>query len=132
VDCDVFVPAAVEGQITERTAPRIKAKIVAEGANGPSTPEGDRVLEDRGILVIPDVLANAGGVTVSYFEWVQDLQFYFWKEAEINQRLQEIMVEAFRRVQAMADEQKVSMRQAALMLAVKRVADAMRLRGLYP
>ena len=132
VDCDVFVPAAVEGQITGRTAPRITAKIVAEGANGPSTPEGDRVLEDRGILVIPDVLANAGGVTVSYFEWVQDLQFYFWKEAEINQRLQEIMVEAFRRVQAMADAQKVSMRQAALMLAVKRVADAMRLRGLYP
>ncbi len=132
VDCEVFVPAAVEGQITERTAPRIKARIVAEGANGPTTPEGDRILEDRGILVIPDVLANAGGVTVSYFEWVQDLQFYFWKEVEINQRLQEIMVEAFRRVQAMAREQRVSLREAALMLAVKRVADAMRLRGLYP
>jgi glutamate dehydrogenase (NAD(P)+) len=132
VDCDVFVPAAVEGQITERTAPRIKARIVAEGANGPTTPEGDRVLDERGILVIPDVLANAGGVTVSYFEWVQDLQFYFWKETEINRRLQEIMVEAFQRVQALAQDHQVSLRVAALMLAVKRVADAMRLRGLYP
>jgi glutamate dehydrogenase (NAD(P)+) len=132
VDCDVFIPAALEGQVTEATAARIKARIVAEGANGPTTPEGDRILEERGVLVIPDVLANGGGVTVSYFEWVQDLQFYFWKEAEINQRLQEIMVAAFHRVHAMAQEQKVSMRQAALMLAVKRVADAMRLRGLYP
>jgi len=132
VDCDVFIPAALEGQVTEVTAPRITARIVAEGANGPTTPEGDRILDEKGVLVIPDVLANGGGVTVSYFEWVQDLQFYFWKEAEIHQRLQEIMVEAFRRVEAMAREQRVSMRVAALMLAVKRVADAMRLRGLYP
>ncbi|HYB75125.1 MAG TPA: Glu/Leu/Phe/Val dehydrogenase [Candidatus Sulfotelmatobacter sp.] len=132
VDCHVFLPCALEGQVTERTAAQIKAKIVAEGANGPTTPGGDRVLEERGILMIPDVLANGGGVTVSYFEWVQDLQFYFWKEAEINRRLQEIMVDAFQRVYAMAREQQVSMRTAALMLAVKRVADAMRLRGLYP
>ncbi len=132
VDCDVFIPAALEGQVTERTAARIRAKIVAEGANGPTTPGGDRVLDEKGVLVIPDVLANGGGVTVSYFEWVQDLQFYFWKEAEINRRLQEIMVDAFQRVHAMAREHKVSMRTAALMLAVKRVADAMRLRGLYP
>ncbi len=132
VDCDVFIPAALEGQVTERTAQKITARIVAEGANGPTTPGGDRVLEERGILVIPDVLANGGGVTVSYFEWVQDLQFYFWKEAEIHQRLREIMGEAFRRVEAMARERTVPMREAALVLAVKRVADAMRLRGLYP
>ena len=132
VDCDVFIPAALEGQVTERTAAPIKARIVAEGANGPTTPEGDRVLDEKGVLVIPDVLANGGGVTVSYFEWVQDLQFYFWKEAEINRRLQEVMVDAFQRVYAMARERKVSLRTAALMLAVKRVADAMRLRGLYP
>ncbi len=130
--CDVFIPAALEGQVTEKTAAGIQARIMAEGANGPTTPGGDRVLDERGVLVIPDVLANGGGVTVSYFEWVQDLQFYFWKEAEIHQRLQEIMGEAFRRVQAMAGEAKVSLRTAALMLAVKRVADAMRLRGLYP
>ena len=132
MDCDVFIPAASEGQVTERTAARITARIVAEGANGPTTPGGDRVLDEKGVLVIPDVLANGGGVTVSYFEWVQDLQFYFWKEAEINRRLQEVMVDAFQRVHAMAQEQKVSLRVAALMLAVKRVADAMRLRGLYP
>jgi glutamate dehydrogenase (NAD(P)+) len=132
VDCDVFLPCALEGQVTERTAAPIKARIVAEGANGPTTPGGDRVLDEKGVLVIPDVLANGGGVTVSYFEWVQDLQFYFWKEAEINRRLQEIMVDAFQRVYAMARERKVSMRTAALMLAVKRVADAMRMRGLYP
>ena len=132
VDCDVFIPAALEGQVTEQAAARLKARIVAEGANGPTTPGGDRVLDEKGVLVIPDVLANGGGVTVSYFEWVQDLQFYFWKEAEINQRLQEIMIEAYHRVEAMAQEQKVSMRTAALMLAVKRVSDAMRLRGLYP
>ena len=132
IECDVFIPAALEGQLTEQTAARLKARIVAEGANGPTTPGGDRVLDDRGVLVVPDILANAGGVTVSYFEWVQDLQFYFWKEAEVHQRLQEIIVEAYRRVQALAREQKVSLRVAALMLGVKRVADAMRLRGLYP
>ena len=97
VPCDILVPAALEGQIDAARAARVQARLVLEGANGPTTPGGDRLLEERGIFVIPDVLANAGGVTVSYFEWVQDLQFYFWKEAEINQRLQEIMVEAFRR-----------------------------------
>ncbi|MBI3990145.1 MAG: Glu/Leu/Phe/Val dehydrogenase, partial [candidate division NC10 bacterium] len=130
--CDILIPAALGGQITERNAERIKAKIIAEGANGPTTPEADRILQEKGVFIIPDVLANAGGVTVSYFEWVQDLQFYFWKEREINLRLQEIMTEAFKRVSAFAKEEKVDLRTAALMLGVKRVADAHRLRGLYP
>lgn len=130
--CDILIPAALGGQITEKNAERIKAKIVAEGANGPTTPEADRILQEKGIFLIPDVLANAGGVTVSYFEWVQDLQFYFWREREINLRLQEIMTEAFKRVSAFSKEEKVEMRTAALMLGVKRVAEAQKLRGLYP
>lgn len=130
--CDILIPAALGGQITEKNADRIRAKIVAEGANAPTTPEADRILNERGVFVIPDILANAGGVTVSYFEWVQDLQFYFWKEREINMKLQEIMTNTFRRVIAFAYERKVDLRTAALMLGVKRVADAQKLRGLYP
>jgi glutamate dehydrogenase (NAD(P)+) len=130
--CDILVPAAVGGQITGANANRIHARIVAEGANSPITPEADAILRERGVLVIPDILANAGGVTVSYFEWVQDLQFYFWSEREINQRLQEIMSQAFQRVQSTAVVQHCDLRSAALMLAIKRVGDAQRLRGLYP
>jgi len=130
--CDILIPAAVGGQITEKNAERIQAKIIAEGANGPTTSEADRILQERGVWLIPDILANAGGVTVSYFEWVQDLQFYFWKEREINLRLQELMTEAYKRVSALAKKEKVDMRTAALMLGVKRVAEAQKLRGLYP
>ncbi len=130
--CDLLVPAAIGGQVTAANADRIRASILVEGANAPTTPEADVILRDRGVLVIPDILANAGGVTVSYFEWVQDLQFYFWTEREINLRLREIMRQAFRRVHAMAEEQQTDLRTAALMIAVKRVADGQRLRGLYP
>ncbi len=130
--CDLLVPAAIGGQVTAANADRIRARILAEGANAPTTPEADVILRDRGVLVIPDILANAGGVTASYFEWVQDLQFYFWTEGEISLRLREIMRQAFRRVHAMAEEQQSDLRTAALMIAVKRVADGQRLRGLYP
>ena len=130
--CDVLVPAALGGQVTERNADRVHAKILAEGANGPTTPEADEILADRGVLVIPDILANAGGVIVSYFEWVQGLQYHFWRESEINSRLQEIMTRAFNRVNAMAKRERVNLRTAALMVGVRRVAEAFRLRGLYP
>ena len=130
--CDILVPAAVGGQITEQNADRVHTRILAEGANAPVTPEADAILRQRGVLVIPDILANAGGVTVSYFEWVQDLQFYFWTEREINQRLREIMSQAFQRVQGTAVVQKTDLRTAALMLAIERVANAQRMRGLYP
>jgi glutamate dehydrogenase (NAD(P)+) len=130
--CDILVPAAVGDQVTEANADRIRARILAEGANAPTTPEADTILRDRGILVLPDILANAGGVTVSYFEWVQDLQFYFWTEREINLRLREIMSQAFRRVHATAEQHQTHLRTAALMLGIKRVADAQHMRGLYP
>ena len=132
LDCDILVPAATEGQITRKNADRIRARIVAEGANGPTTPEADQILAAKGIAVIPDILANAGGVAVSYFEWVQDLQQYFWHEYQINERLAEIMTTAFQRVVAMSRKEQVDLRTAALMLAVKRVADGKQLRGLYP
>ncbi|HLH27042.1 MAG TPA: Glu/Leu/Phe/Val dehydrogenase [Chloroflexota bacterium] len=132
VDCDVLVPAAVASVITERNAPRIKARLVAEGANGPTTPGGDRVLNERGIFVIPDILCNAGGVTVSYFEWVQDRDAFFWTAEEINSRLQRIMVSAFQDVLGFARQHDVPMRTAATMLGVSRVAEATVTRGIYP
>jgi glutamate dehydrogenase (NAD(P)+) len=130
--CDVLVPAALGGQITEKNADHVRARIVAEGANGPTTPEADEILAARGIPLIPDILANAGGVIVSYFEWVQGLQYHFWRESEINSRLQEIMIRAFNQVNAMSKREHVDLRTAALMVGVRRVADAFHLRGLYP
>jgi glutamate dehydrogenase (NAD(P)+) len=126
------VPAALENQIGEQNAPRIKARIVAEAANGPTTPEADQILYDRGVFVIPDILCNAGGVTVSYFEWVQDMQSFFWTEARINESLHEIMDKAFESVHEMSLRRSVHMRTAAYMVAVARVAEATTLRGLYP
>ncbi|HEY8740236.1 MAG TPA: Glu/Leu/Phe/Val dehydrogenase [Candidatus Dormibacteraeota bacterium] len=132
LDCTVLVPAALEGVIDLDNAPRVKARIVAEGANGPTTIAADDILSDRGVLVIPDILANAGGVTVSYFEWVQDLQEFFWEETEINQRLHQIMSRAFREVKRISDERKITMRTAAYVLAVDKVAQATEVRGIYP
>ena len=131
-ECDILVPAALENQLTAAVAEQVRAKIVAEAANGPTTPEADAILRDRGIFVIPDILCNAGGVTVSYFEWVQDLQHFFWDEAEINRQLHRIMVRSFNQVYRMAQEHDVDLRQGAQMLAISRVAEATRLRGLYP
>jgi glutamate dehydrogenase (NAD(P)+) len=130
--CDVLIPAAVGSQIREDNAARIRASIVAEGANGPTTPEADEILRERGVTVIPDILANAGGVVVSYFEWVQGLQYYFWKESEIVARLQELMVKGFNRVWTIAAKESVDLRTAALMEGVRRVAEGYRARGLYP
>ena len=126
---DVIIPAALENTITEEIAPTVKCKIIAEAANGPTTPEADEILNKKGIMVIPDILASAGGVTVSYFEWVQNLQNFYWTAEEVNQRLEKIMVESFNAVYKMHVEKKVSMREAAFLVAVKRVVDAMRLRG---
>lgn len=126
---DVIIPAALENSLTADIAPNVKAKIIAEAANGPTTPEADEILNSKGIMVIPDILASAGGVTVSYFEWVQNLQNFYWTAEEVNQRLEKIMVNAFEEVYAMHEAKKVSMREAAFLVAVKRVADAMRLRG---
>ncbi len=130
--CDVLVPAALGGQITERNADRLRARIIVEGANGPTTPEADQIAADRGIVVIPDILANAGGVVVSYFEWVQGLQYYFWRESEINSRLQEVMIRAYNQVSNLAKRERVHLRTAALMVGIRRIAEAFQLRGFYP
>ncbi|HUQ42421.1 MAG TPA: Glu/Leu/Phe/Val dehydrogenase [Candidatus Limnocylindrales bacterium] len=132
LDCDILIPAAIENQIGEHNAPKIKAKVIAEAANGPTSPEADRILFDRGVFLIPDILCNAGGVTVSYFEWVQDLQNLFWREATINARLKEVMVKSFNDVLDMYKKHKVDMRTAAYMVAVHRVAEATLTRGIYP
>ncbi len=132
VDCDLLAPCALEQVITEQNADKIKAPIICEGANGPVTPAADAILEDRGILVLPDVLANAGGVVVSYFEWVQGLQEYFWKEAEVNAKLNDIMSRAFDETWETAQSRKLPMRVAAYGLAVQRVAEATVTRGIYP
>lgn len=130
--CDVLVPAALENQITARNAPHIRTKVIAEGANGPTTLEADRILLENGVFIVPDILCNAGGVTVSYFEWVQGLQFFYWSEREINVRLREIMVRSFHDVLRISQEKGVDMRLAALILAIERVSEATRLRGIYP
>jgi glutamate dehydrogenase (NAD(P)+) len=130
--CDVLVPAAIENQITEKNAPRIKAKIIAEGANGPTTPEADEILNDKGVFIVPDILANAGGVTVSYFEWVQNLQELIWSEEEVLDRLTRIMQKGFKEVLDISLSKEIPMRTAALVLGIGRVAEASKLRGLYP
>ncbi|HCX83061.1 MAG TPA: glutamate dehydrogenase [Rhodoferax sp.] len=132
VDCDILIPAALEQQITKANAGRIKARLVIEGANGPTTPEADDILQERNVLVLPDVIANAGGVTVSYFEWVQDFSSFFWSEDEINARLVRIMKEAFAGVWNVAQDHKVSLRTATFIVACKRILHARELRGLYP
>ena len=132
IDCDVLAPCALEQVITADNAARVRARMVCEGANGPTTPAADEILEDRGILVLPDVLANAGGVVVSYFEWVQGLQEYFWKEYEVNAKLNDIVVRAFEETWSTRDRFATSMRMAAYGLAVQRVAEATTIRGLYP
>ncbi|HEX7401794.1 MAG TPA: Glu/Leu/Phe/Val dehydrogenase [candidate division Zixibacteria bacterium] len=129
--CDILVPAALENQITEENAPRIKAKIVAEGANGPVIPKADKILDKNGVFLIPDILCNAGGVTVSYFEWVQDRMGLFWGEQEVNHRMEEIMKKAFKDVLEISCAKRVNMRTAAFMLAIKRVLDVFKLRGIY-
>ncbi len=130
--CDMLIPAALEGQLTHANADRVQAKLIVEAANGPTTPEADDIFRARGIEVVPDILANAGGVTVSYFEWVQDLQRFFWSEDEINKRLESIMVRSFEAVNTKREDQSCDFRMAAYLLAVSRVAEATQVRGIYP
>ena len=132
LQCDILVPAAIENQIVKANAANVKAKIIIEGANGPTTPEADKILDDNGVFVVPDILANTGGVIVSYFEWVQDIQSLFWSEAEVNNQLQRVIANAFDEVLTISQRQKVDLRDAAYMLAIKRVADAMQARGIFP
>ncbi|MDR5709757.1 MAG: Glu/Leu/Phe/Val dehydrogenase [Armatimonadota bacterium] len=130
--CDILVPAALEGQIHRENAPRIRARVVVEGANGPTTPEADDILRERGVLVVPDIVANAGGVIVSYFEWVQDLQSFFWDEEEIHGRLERMVVRSFHQVMEVARANGVDLRTAALVRAIQRVSDALLTLGIYP
>ena len=130
--CDILVPAAIEDQIVKANAADIKARIIVEGANAPTTPEADKILNDNGVFVVPDILANAGGVVVSYFEWVQGLQAFFWNEDEVNRQLQTVMDNAFHEVLEMSRHEKVDMRNAAYMLAIKRITAAMEARGIFP
>ena len=130
--CDILVPAALENQITVSNATRIKAALVVEGANGPTSPEADAILREQGTLVVPDILANAGGVVVSYFEWIQGLQHYFWDMSEVRVKLERVMTDAFAGVVALSEKEDVTLRDAALMLAVQRVARAIQLRGVFP
>jgi glutamate dehydrogenase (NAD(P)+) len=132
LDCDVLIAAAIENQITSANANRVKARILAEGANGPTTPEADDILGEKGLFVIPDILCNAGGVTVSYLEWVQDLQSFFWPVDEINRKLQYLMARAFENVSETAQRFNVSNREAAQILAIQRISDAILIRGIYP
>jgi glutamate dehydrogenase (NAD(P)+) len=132
LDCDILAPCALEQVITEENAARVRAKMIVEGANGPITPQADEILEDRGVMILPDILANAGGVIVSYFEWVQGLQEYFWKEAEVNAKLNDIITRAFDETWATAEARGVGMRIAAYGLAVQRVSEATITRGIYP
>ena len=132
LDCDVLVPAAIGNQLTSRNAGLVKARLIVEGANGPTTPEADEIFRKRGIFLVPDILANAGGVTVSYFEWVQDLQSFFWSEHEVNQKLHAIMERSFTEVLAVAEKRRIDMRLAAYVVAIERVAAATRDRGIYP
>jgi glutamate dehydrogenase (NAD(P)+) len=131
IECDVLAPCATENQITSENANRIQCKVLAEGANGPTTPQADEILHSKGIFVIPDILANAGGVTVSYFEWVQDRMGYFWREKEVNERLEDIMVASFNDVSRYAESHSVDTRTAAYMLAIDRVGYDTRMRGIY-
>ena len=131
LECDVLVPAATENQITSRNVDTVRAKLIVEGANGPTTAAADEVLEDRGVIVVPDILANAGGVTVSYFEWVQDRMGYFWTEDIVNARLEQTMVSSFNEVYATAQKENVSLRKAAYILALDRVATVYRMRGIF-
>jgi glutamate dehydrogenase/leucine dehydrogenase len=132
VPCEILIPAAVQNQLTEQNADRIQARLVVEGANGPTTLEADAILSERGVTVVPDILANAGGVTVSYFEWVQGLQQFFWSEQEVNDRLIRLMQRASKDVWGVSRERGVGLRTAALMRGIERVAEAKRRRGVFP
>jgi glutamate dehydrogenase (NAD(P)+) len=132
LECDILMPSAISAQIHGDNADKIKAKLVVEGANGPTTPDADHILSDKGILVVPDVLANAGGVIVSYFEWVQDLQNFFWEEDEVNKKLSRIMRHSYAAVESTMKAHKTDMRTAAYIIGVKRVAEATTTRGIFP
>lgn len=133
LECEILIPAALENVLTERNAERVNAKIISEGANGPTTPEADRILEEKGVFIAPDILANAGGVVVSYFEWVQDLNRYFWQEDRVNAELESVLVRSFNEVVSVKREfEDVTMRDAAMILALRRVVKAFQLRGLWP
>jgi glutamate dehydrogenase (NAD(P)+) len=132
IETDLLIPAALEGQINKNNADRIRARIVIEGANGPTTPEADDILNDKGVTIVPDVVANAGGVTVSYFEWVQDFSSFFWTEDEINNRLEMMMRSAYTTVAAVAKEHNVTLRTAAFIVGCARILESRQVRGLYP